>query len=299
MFWTEELVKKIQKNNIVCRAMIVRSNGSTPREEGAAMMIFKNEIEGTIGGGNLEFEIINSAREKIKTASTFLREKKNFPLGPNLGQCCGGYVEVLLEYYNKECIFSLKSLAKTNDPFILHPKGNNKFPISSSEKIEENYFFSNHFKSYHPVFIYGAGHVGRALINVTNDLQIDRYWTDISEDRFPKNIPENVNKVIAEDLKIIANNAIPNSIHIVMTFSHLLDEEIVEIILKKNKFYKLGLIGSKTKKNRILNRLKKRGMPNILLEKVICPIGINEVFGKKPPQVALSIASQLSNWTNN
>ena len=296
MFWTDELIKIIQKNNFVCRAMIVRSDGSTPREEGASMIILKNEIKGTIGGGNLEFEVINSARKKIKTTSTFLREKKNFPLGPNLGQCCGGYVEVLLEYYNKECIPLLKSLAKSNKKFILHPLEKHKFPLGTNEKSHKSFFFSNHFKRYQPVFIYGAGHVGRALINVTNDLQIDRYWVDISKDRFPKNLPKNLNKLIANDLKIIAHNALPNSIHIVMTFSHHMDEEIVEIILQKNNFFKLGLIGSKTKKIRIFNRLKKRGLSDILLDKVTCPVGIPEVFGKKPPQVALSIASQLSNW---
>ena len=259
MLWTEELIKTIKRNEIVCRAMVVRSDGSTPRDIGANMMIFKNDIQGTIGGGNLEFEVIRNAREKMNSNLNFLREKKKFPLGPNLGQCCGGYVEVILEYYNKETIPLLKALARKNNQFILHPKNEDVFPISSDTN-EENYFTSKHFKSFHPVFIYGAGHVGRALINVTNDLQIERYWIDISEDRFPNNIPKNVNKVVANDLKIIANNSTPNSIHIVMTFSHLIDEEIVETLLDKNNFYKLGLIGSKTKKQIILGRLRKKGI---------------------------------------
>ena len=296
MLWTEELIKTIEKNDIVCRAMVVRSDGSTPRDIGANMIIFKNNIQGTIGGGNLEFEIIRNAREKMKSSLTFLREKKKFPLGPNLGQCCGGYVEVILEYYNKQTIPLLKSLASKNNQFILHPNNEETFPISSYTN-EKNYIVSKHFKSFHPVFIYGAGHVGRALINVTNDLQIERFWIDISEDRFPNNIAKDVNKVVANDLKIIANNSIPNSIHIVMTFSHQIDEEIVETLLNKNNFYKLGLIGSKTKKQRILGRLRKKGISDELLQNVICPIGISEVLGKKPPQVALSIASQLSNWT--
>ena len=157
MLWTEELIKTIKRNEIVCRAMVVRSDGSTPRDIGANMMIFKNDIQGTIGGGNLEFEVIRNAREKMNSNLNFLREKKKFPLGPNLGQCCGGYVEVILEYYNKETIPLLKALARKNNQFILHPKNEDVFPISSDTN-EENYFTSKHFKSFHPVFIYGAGH---------------------------------------------------------------------------------------------------------------------------------------------
>ncbi|MGB1953854.1 MAG: XdhC family protein, partial [Candidatus Puniceispirillum sp.] len=147
-----------------------------------------------------------------------------------------------------------------------------------------------------PLFIYGAGHIGRALVPVIDGLGFDVYWVDIAPDRFPSVMPKGVSDVIAIDPTLIASHAPTDAFHLVITHSHALDQAICHTVLAGEGFARLGLIGSKTKNARFRSRLGKAGISDDMLARLICPIGIELVTGKQPARVAISIAAQLAIW---
>ena len=147
------------------------------------------------------------------------------------------------------------------------------------------------------LFVWGAGHTGREIISSTKSLPLNRYWIDISRERFPALIDDDVHAIWANEPENLAKNLPNGGIHLILTHSHALDLAIIQSLLKENKFYKLGLIGSKTKKTRFKNQLSKAGFSSIDIEKIICPIGLPEIQGDEPFRIALSVAGQISNWT--
>ena len=151
-------------------------------------------------------------------------------------------------------------------------------------------------KKLDPLFIYGAGHVGRALVKIIEHTDFDIHWIDIDEKRFPEGSTSTFSKVIALDPALIASHAPSNAYHVIITHSHPLDEAICFALLSKDQFRFCGLIGSKTKNSRFRSRLSKMGIKDEQLKKLTCPIGIDEINSKQPVKVAISIAAQLSIW---
>jgi xanthine dehydrogenase accessory factor len=141
--------------------------------------------------------------------------------------------------------------------------------------------------------IYGAGHVGRALIRVLEGLPFAVTWADIDAGRFPKTAPTQAARRIAADPAALAAEAPPRAIHIVMTHSHPLDLAICHAVLVRGDFRFLGLIGSQTKRTRFLKRLRELGVPQDRLARLICPIGLPGVKGKQPAVIAVAVAAQL------
>lgn len=99
------LKKVVNSNGPVARILILEVKGSTPRGSGTEMYVWADGIHGTIGGGNLEFQAIKSARRLSETGKTDI---KSYPLGPQLGQCCGGFVKIVTEYYDEKDVANLK-----------------------------------------------------------------------------------------------------------------------------------------------------------------------------------------------
>ena len=145
------------------------------------------------------------------------------------------------------------------------------------------------------VFIYGAGHVGRALVELARHLSCRIYWIDVDDDRYPETIPPAVIKLPAQAPQTIAARAPVDAIHLVMTYSHQLDYDIVAVLLASGEFAQCGLIGSETKATRFRNRLEKTGSAQTG-STGWSPHWLAAVAGKAPLQVALSITAQLSNW---
>lgn len=226
---------------------VVEAKGSTPRGVGTKMVVTATEQFGTIGGGNLEFQAVESARKLLSAASGDAL-MKNYPLGPALAQCCGGAVTVFLE------------------PFIPQEKS---------------------------VLLFGAGHVGRAVVLVLGGLPVRVRWVDVREGEFPHSLPENCEKILTarplDKLKDIS----ARTYVVVMTHSHALDFEIVKAALERNDFAYLGLIGSKTKAARFRKRLADAGIGEEPLSRLRCPIGIADVDGKHPGEIAVSVVAEL------
>ena len=149
------------------------------------------------------------------------------------------------------------------------------------------------------VFLYGAGHVGRAVAEIVHHLCCQLYWVDTQENRFPEIIPIGVTKICARSPSHIAAYAPKNSIHLVMTYSHQIDYDVVSCLLSNGHFARCGLIGSETKAARFRSRLLNAGMASEQIERLVCPIGLGEIQGKAPFQIALSIAGQLSSWIDD
>ena len=134
------------------------------------------------------------------------------------------------------------------------------------------------------------------MVKIIEHTDFDIHWVDIDEKRFPEGSTSNFSKVIALDPALIASHAPSNAYHVVITHSHPLDEAICFALLSKDQFRFCGLIGSKTKNARFRSRLSKMGIKAEQLQKLTCPIGIDEINSKQPVKVAISIAAQLSIW---
>lgn len=235
--------------------------GSTPREKGAAMLVFREQFYGTIGGGNLEFQALKLAREQLATRAPDC--SKRFPLAASLGQCCGGWVTLSFKRVIPDQAWCEGYLqAQTGQPDVFN------------------------------VLLFGAGHVGTALVNVLQTLPCHITWVDEREACFPSHVPGNVTFVSHDDPVAEIQVAPEDSYCLIMTHNHTLDYELVTAALKR-PFPYLGLIGSHTKRRSFEQRLIHRQPYRNDLARLTCPIGLEGISGKQPEVIAVSVAAQL------
>lgn len=296
----------IGREGAVVRASLVDVRGSAPREAGAMMLITETAIWQTIGGGTLEFEIMAGARDLIAAPdAAWRRQVITAALGPDMGQCCGGQVRVLLERFGAAEMATLAALESCR--VLAHPlsgdgplaDAGDAAPGRVARRItgrDGDVFIAPVALPGRPLFLYGAGHIGRALAPHLVALQFDLHWVDITEDRFPAAIPDGTRRVIAADPTVIAGHAPADAFHLVITHNHALDEAICHRVLCGDGFARLGLIGSATKAARFRSRLGKAGVDAAALDRLVCPVGLPQITGKHPARVALSIAAGTALW---
>jgi len=143
------------------------------------------------------------------------------------------------------------------------------------------------------IAVFGAGHVGRALVPLLAALPCRVRWIDSREQEFPDIIPTGVSKVVSEEPVDEVDELPAGSYCIVMTHNHQLDLELTAAILKRNDFTWFGLIGSRTKRVKFEHRLRERGFAADSLARMRCPMGLAEVKGKLPIEIAVSIAAEI------
>lgn len=143
------------------------------------------------------------------------------------------------------------------------------------------------------VVLFGAGHVGRALAPLLAGLPLRLEWVDSRAAEFPEAIPEGARMRLLEEPEDAVHEAPPGSYFLVMTHNHPLDYAIAEAVLKRGDAGFLGMIGSRTKARRLQMRLEQHGYPAQVIEQLHCPIGLAEVPGKRPLEVAISVAAQV------
>jgi len=308
--WVTEALRRIDQQGAVVRASLLEVRGSAPREAGAMMLIDRADIWQTIGGGRLEYDVMQQARALIAATvdapECWQRRTIKAALGPDMGQCCGGVVRLLLEHFGAAEATTLEKLAAMESadeaPLMLaHPlAGGVELALASGQppglSADKSCFVAPRDLPLRPLFLYGAGHIGRALAGHLAALDLDVHWIDITPSRFPPTIPDGVRRVIASDPAVIAGHAPETTIHLVITHNHALDEAICHQILKGAGFARLGLIGSATKSARFRSRLAKAGVAPERLNRLVCPIGIPQITGKHPARVALSIAAAVAIW---
>jgi xanthine dehydrogenase accessory factor len=235
-----------------------QARGSTPREAGTRMLVSADTVEGTIGGGHLEVNAIQAARELLASKAPRSAEL-HFALGPSLGQCCGGSVDL-----------SLQPL--TPDALAAWPDSLPRFTLQ----------------------LYGAGHVGRAIIRLLEGIACRVQWIDERDHEFPyEPSAPHIERVCVEAVEAEVDTAPPGTFYLVLTHSHDLDLRIVEAVLKRNDFGFLGLVGSKTKRARFERRLHERKVSNDGFQRMVCPIGVPGIEGKEPEVIAIAVVAQL------
>jgi len=254
-------IKNIGKKVILIK--IIDAKGSVPRNKNVTMVISDEHQFGTIGGGELEYRVTNESRELLND-SNCCEKIIEFPLGPSLGQCCGGYIKIKLNKFN-----SGKNLLNKHDL---------KDEVLSRNKN---------------LYIFGAGHVASALMTKLEETGFNIFVIDSREQFLSKIKIDYINTILAKEPDIIIKNAAPRSFYLVMTHSHQIDLSICSTLLKVNNFSFLGLIGSKTKRMRFNKRLKEIGYSKELIDKIECPIGIDGITGKEPNIIAISIIARL------
>ena len=196
----------------------------------------------------------------------------------------------------------LEDLAKHQASTFLSNEKNNKINLlhslieneSSLPDTSDALFFDVISPCGFHVALFGAGHVGRALVNILSGVSDCRLtWVDSRPDQFPPEIPANVEVRLAANPVAEVKN-LPEQTHcLVITHNHQLDQDLCEALLRRNDFAFLGLIGSETKRRRFLQRLQEKGISAQQLQRLTCPIGIPGIAAKDPGIIAIAVAAQL------
>ena len=248
---------------------VVSTQGSVPRDVGTWMAVFKLDVVGTVGGGRVELEAILEARRRLADPAAGGDALLRYALGPSLGQCCGGAMQLQFELVDAASVEMLRSRL---------------------------------VRGLAPVALFGGGHVGRALVQVLGQLPFAVAWIDSRDEIFPTELPSNV---VAEHSDPVqqAVVALPSGSHVlIMSFSHAEDLEILAQCLRRQReqadLGTIGLIGSKTKWATFRRRLEQRGFSPAELQQVRCPIGIPGIIGKEPEVIAVGVAASLLQLRN-
>ncbi len=275
----------------VARVVIVARKGSSPREVGTSMLVWPDRVSGTIGGGALELQAIGQARDVLKTGKACVHRQ---PLGPDLGQCCGGAVTTLIERWDRSELEAIGEVVSRPLPGKEQemPALVRRRLSTSAPGLVDGWMIEPVAPPARQIWVWGAGHVGTALMNVLVPLPgFELFWADLDPARFAPGMPEHVNTLAAENLADLASLASPEAEHFVMTYSHAIDLDICHRILTR-PFLSLGLIGSKSKKARFKSRLKALGHSPDLIERLECPIG-DPALGRHPQAIALGVAAGI------
>jgi xanthine dehydrogenase accessory factor len=273
--------------------------GSAPRETGAHMVVRPDgAFHGTIGGGQLEFSMLDIAREMLAQGRGPARIVDQ-ALGPDLGQCCGGRVKILIETFGPQDLEDLAGLAEVEARDRLFEvacrleEGRVRREVSSSVGDGPRAGWrETHGEARMPVLLFGAGHVGRALVLSLAPLPFAVRWLDAREDAFPSHLPSNAKAVRMRDPEAEIAEAEPGSLVLVMTHDHPLDMAITAAALKRDFPY-VGLIGSATKRARFEKRFRELGLSQGKIGSLVCPIGLHGIADKDPAIIAASVTAQL------
>jgi xanthine dehydrogenase accessory factor len=239
---------------------LVLAEGSTPRDAGAWMIVTPHGYHGTIGGGTMEWHAMAEAQGLLGKPATIKTIRKS--LGPDLGQCCGGRVTLEIESFDRNSLTDLEERAAHFHEELRH------------------------------IHIWGAGHVGRALVLALAPLPFRVTWWDIRPDAFPAFMPQNVTGRRGAPSEMEADQALV----LVMSHSHALDFDVVDFALRNPGFAQVGLIGSATKRARFKKRLGEAGHDTANLARLTCPIGVRAVTSKLPAAIAAGVVVQLLEW---
>jgi xanthine dehydrogenase accessory factor len=288
---------------------VARAEGSVPREAGAKMLVSADVLADTIGGGHLEFVATAVAREMLAQPTQELpaqRRLQRLPLGPTLGQCCGGVAFLAFERVDVEGHAHFDairdSLARNESVVRQLPLDCAAPPSLASEADDTHLWQDAHGARWladacRPptarLYLFGAGHVGAAIVQAMAALPCHITWIDAREDMFPASLPANVTVDVTDTPEATVAAAPDDACYLVMTHSHALDQALAEAILKRDRIGWFGLIGSATKRVQFERRLQQRGIPALRLADMVCPIGIQGIAGKEPAVIAIAVAAQL------
>jgi len=301
--------------------------GSGPREAGAKMLVTRDAQFDTVGGGHLEMRACEMARDMLEMSPILPASERRlarFALGPSLGQCCGGVVHLAFEriegpahdcydrlnerWQQRQDSWRVVSLDADVPPALLGKDGETllgSLPSSLPPPDRErgchiakdaegrNWLIDPCLAYRSHLVLFGAGHVGAAIVRALAELPCHVTWVDEREDLFPTDLPANVRIEATDTPEAIVDEVPAGSSYLVMTHSHALDQRLCEAILRRSDRGWFGLIGSKTKRMQFEHRLRDRGIPIEDLATMTCPVGVPGITGKAPAVIAVSVCAQL------
>jgi xanthine dehydrogenase accessory factor len=291
------------------------AEGSVPREPGAKMLVDATGLHGTIGGGHLEHRATGIARAMLASGDTATRLER-FALGPSLGQCCGGVAHLAFEAADAATLAALhgrrhqdswrlvaldgapgtalfdgagRRIAGAEAPLFARDRGAHVMRAPDGRRWLVDPVFAPRAH----LVLFGAGHVGAAIVRALADLPCRVTWVDERDDMFPPQVPDNVTVEATDAPEALAAAAPAGASFLVMTHSHAIDQRLAEAILARRDAGWFGLIGSSTKRKQFEHRLHARGLDPARIDAMVCPIGLPGITGKAPALIAASVAAQL------
>lgn len=272
----------------VALVSVLATEGSAPRGAGARMAITADAMAGTIGGGRLEYQLVAQARAILAHPAGSWRVQ-DYPLGPLLGQCCGGRVRVLVEHLEDAAWFDAPTRTVLGDAKVMRaPLGHGPVAALSARgplPAPGFAFAEPEDMPRLPLMLFGAGHVGRAIAGRIDGLPLSLGWYD---SRVEQDTP---GVVIASEAELVAcaGSAGPDHAVLILTHDHGLDYRLTAAALHSRARF-VGLIGSATKRARFLARLRGDGVDT---SRLTCPIGMPGITGKEPDVIAIAVLAQL------
>jgi xanthine dehydrogenase accessory factor len=284
---------------------VAATRGSSPREAGARMIVTPGgAFTGTIGGGTLEWRAIAMAQAALARDTEARAEVKSFVLGPDMGQCCGGQVDLLFEVMDERERGAVDDLAarEAAGPFVtagriarsgIRREVGDTAMEPGDAALVGGVITEGFGESRRPLLLFGAGHVGRALVLALAPLPFAVEWIDPRADAFPTHVPANVKLVRPTDATEAIRSAPAGAFVLVMSHSHQLDLALCAAALADDRFPYVGLIGSKSKRARFASQLAAAGIPRERIDAIVCPIGIEGIKGKSPAVIAAATVAEL------
>lgn len=320
--WIDELSDLTAAGERVVLVTVAGIRGSAPREVGAKMIVSESATIGTIGGGQLEYQCARLACEMLGDDETPALRK--FPLGTSMGQCCGGVVDILFEPIASRLpawLRDLRALHGQRQPAVIvtHLGGaTGKCVITADDVFGDtgsaapdivakarqglearrtahridNWFFEDIVGTDLNIAVFGAGHVGSAVVQSLSALDCNVRWIDGRRNIF-RGTPSNARAVETSDPALEVAAMPPRSCYLIMTHSHALDFDICDRVLRRGDAIYCGLIGSLSKRRRFEKRYRSQGMQERDLERLVCPIGVAGISGKKPAEIAVAAAAEV------
>lgn len=319
--WPQRLVLALQRESAVVRVVLATVRGSAPREAGASMLVGHDLIEGSIGGGQLEWQALAAARALLGESAVPARLQR-VVLGVERAQCCGGVVELWLERYTRTELKLLHQAVKSArcGPVTLvrtiNPDGVERALVSDLGAdvecdqllqapraravprlqcigADQVRFMERLDDPSPPVWLYGAGHVGQALARILVELPLRLTWIDSRAELLPAPWSDSMQVLHRADPVGSVATAPAGAHFLVLTHSHPLDYALCRSILERDDFTSLGLIGSKSKAARFRTRFARDGLHAERIARLVCPIGMGSIVSKWPAAIAVGVAAQL------
>ena len=303
--------KALREEQRCAMVSIVDAKGSAPREPGARMVVLEDgSFAGTIGGGTLEWQAIERARAALAKGTVGWGAPpvglERMALGPDLGQCCGGSVRILMEVFTPGRAAEVQALAEAEREGLFVTEGRiaesrveraileRDLPGGEDSMLADDGRLLERFGTRKQVLaLIGAGHVGRAMIVALAPLDFSVVWIDPRKNEFPSIVPGDVRVVVAAEPAAELKEVPDGAFVLVMSHSHALDFDVVLAALRARRFGYVGLIGSASKKARFISRMRQAGLAEVDIERLVCPIGIDGVTSKQPAAIAASVVADL------
>jgi xanthine dehydrogenase accessory factor len=265
MSWLHGACELLATEAAIVRVTVTVVRGSSPREPGATMLVTRHAQQGTIGGGNLEWQAVEHARRLLDEASTALLLEEELRLGPDLAQCCGGVVTLSLE----------RMPATMRAELLARRDAQRREPAPA-------------------LWIFGAGHVGKAVLRQLDELPLfDITWIDNRPGLLPATQAPHVQaRCVPEPVELV-RDAPAGTSFLVLTHDHELDFQLCAAILARGDAAWTGLIGSQSKAARFRSRLRRAGFGAAAIATLQCPVGLTAIRSKLPAAIAVGIVAQL------